>query len=60
MAGHLGTSEYEVEAYLTTLFAKMGAACRAEALAAAFRRGLLKGMSGTDEASLSRGTFRTE
>jgi len=42
MAAHLGTSGYdEAEAYLTTLFAKMGAACRAEAVAAAFRRGLL-------------------
>jgi len=42
MAAHLGTNEIEAEAYLTTLFVKMGAACRAEALAAALRRGLLE------------------
>jgi DNA-binding NarL/FixJ family response regulator len=41
LAVHLGTSECEAGAYLTTLFAKLGAGCRAEALAAAARRGLL-------------------
>lgn len=41
IAGRLGISECEVEAHLTALFARMGAASRAEAIAAAFRRGLL-------------------
>lgn len=41
IAGRLGISECKVEAYLTTLFARMGAASRTEAIAAAFRRGLL-------------------
>jgi DNA-binding CsgD family transcriptional regulator len=41
MAGRLGLSECEVEAHLTTLFARMGAATRTEAIAAAQRRGLL-------------------
>ena len=41
MAGRLGISESEVEAHLKTLFARMGAASRTEAIAAAFHRGLL-------------------
>jgi DNA-binding NarL/FixJ family response regulator len=41
IAAHLGACEYEVEARLTMLFARMGATCRTEAIAAAFRRGLL-------------------
>lgn len=41
LAGRLGFSECELEAYLTTLFARMGAASRTEAIADAFRRGLL-------------------
>jgi DNA-binding NarL/FixJ family response regulator len=41
MAGRLGLSECEVESHLTTLFARMGAASRTEAIAAAVRRGLL-------------------
>jgi DNA-binding NarL/FixJ family response regulator len=41
LADHLGASEYEVEARLNTLFVRMGATCRSEAIAAAFRRGLL-------------------
>lgn len=41
IAGSLGISECKVEAHLTTLFARMGAASRTEAIAAAFRRGLL-------------------
>ena len=41
LAGRLGVSAREVETNLNTLFARMGAASRAEAVAAAFRRGLL-------------------
>ena len=41
LAGHLGTTEDQAEAYLITLFAKMGAGDRDEAVAAAGRRGLL-------------------
>jgi DNA-binding NarL/FixJ family response regulator len=41
IADHLGASEYEIEARLALLFAKMGATCRTEAIAAAVRRGLL-------------------
>jgi DNA-binding NarL/FixJ family response regulator len=41
IAGGPGTSECEVEASLTTLFKRMGATSRSEAVAAAFRRGLL-------------------
>jgi DNA-binding CsgD family transcriptional regulator len=41
LAGRFGVSECEMEAHLTTLFARMGAASRTEAIAAAFRRGLL-------------------
>jgi len=41
IANGLGVSEPAVEAHLTMLFAKMGAASQTEAVAAAFRRGLL-------------------
>jgi DNA-binding CsgD family transcriptional regulator len=41
LAGRFGVSECEMDAHLTTLFARMGAATRTEAIAAAFRRGLL-------------------
>lgn len=41
LADRSGTGEDEVNAQLATLFAKMGAANRAEAVAAAYRRGLL-------------------
>ena len=41
IAGRLGISAGKVEAHLTTLFARMGAASQTEAIAAAFRRGLL-------------------
>jgi DNA-binding CsgD family transcriptional regulator len=41
IAGCLGISECTVEARLTALFARMGAPSRIEAIAAAFRRGLL-------------------
>jgi NarL family two-component system response regulator YdfI len=41
IAGCLGMGEREVDTYLTALFVKMGAASRSEAVAAAFRRGLL-------------------
>ena len=41
LADHLGASEHQVEARLTMLYARMGATCRTEAIAAAFRRGLL-------------------
>jgi NarL family two-component system response regulator YdfI len=41
IAGRLGIGEREADAHLTILFARMGAASRSEAIAAAFRRGLL-------------------
>jgi DNA-binding NarL/FixJ family response regulator len=41
LAHHLGTSEGELEERLSTLFARMGVAGRGQAVAAAFRRGLL-------------------
>ena len=41
LAGRVGVSEREIEARLTSLFARMGTASRTEAIAAAFRRGLL-------------------
>jgi DNA-binding NarL/FixJ family response regulator len=41
MAGHLGVPEPEIQLRLTTLFARMGASTPADAIAAAFRRGLL-------------------
>jgi DNA-binding NarL/FixJ family response regulator len=40
---HLGTGDDEVELRLSRLFTKMGAATQAEAVAAASRRGLLRG-----------------
>lgn len=41
IAHRLGIGEPAVEAHLASLFAKMGAASRSEAIAAAARRGLL-------------------
>ena len=41
IAGRLGIDEREVESNLTMLFARMGVRTRAEAIAAAARRGLL-------------------
>jgi len=41
VAVSLGIGRLEVDPLLTRLFAAMGAACRAEAVAAAARRGLL-------------------
>jgi len=41
IATRLGTGEAEVESHLMTLFARLGAASRTEAVAAAVRRGLL-------------------
>lgn len=41
LAGRFRVSEREVEAVLATLFARMGAKSRTEAIAAALRRGLL-------------------
>ena len=41
LADHFGTSEGDLEVRLTTLFARMGVSGRAEAVAAASRRGLL-------------------
>jgi DNA-binding NarL/FixJ family response regulator len=41
LADRVGTSEGDLEARLTTLFARMGVACRADAVAVAARRGLL-------------------
>jgi DNA-binding CsgD family transcriptional regulator len=41
LAGRFGVTEREMDAHLTTLFAKMGAGSPTEAVAAALRRGLL-------------------
>lgn len=41
LAGRLGLSAYEIDAHLASLFARMGAASRTEAVASAMRRGLL-------------------
>jgi len=41
IARRLGVKELEIESCLATLFARMGVASRAEAVAAAARRGLL-------------------
>ena len=41
VASYLGVGENEIEGHLATLFARMGAANRTEAIAAAGRRGLL-------------------
>jgi DNA-binding NarL/FixJ family response regulator len=41
IASHLGLGERDVDTQLTMLFARMGAANPGEAIAAAFRRGLL-------------------
>jgi DNA-binding NarL/FixJ family response regulator len=43
IGGRLGASLDEIEERLAVLFAKFGAATRAEAVAAASRRGLLRG-----------------
>jgi DNA-binding CsgD family transcriptional regulator len=42
IADRLGVSEPEVEGHLNRLFARMGAASRTEAVAAAWRRGLIR------------------
>jgi DNA-binding NarL/FixJ family response regulator len=41
IANNLGLPESEIESHLTGLFARLGAASRAEAIAMAFKRGLL-------------------
>jgi DNA-binding NarL/FixJ family response regulator len=41
IARHLGIPEPEMQLWLNTLFARMGAPTTADAIAAAFRRGLL-------------------
>jgi DNA-binding NarL/FixJ family response regulator len=41
IANNLGLPESEIESHLTTLFARLGATSRAEAIAMAFKRGLL-------------------
>lgn len=41
IASHLRVTEHEVDAYLSALFSRMGAASRAQAVAWAERRGLL-------------------
>jgi DNA-binding CsgD family transcriptional regulator len=46
IADGLGVAEPEVEAHLNLLFARMGATSRAEAVAAAWRRGLLHSDAG--------------
>ena len=43
LASDLGIRDCDVEAHLTTLFARMGAANQSEAIVAAGRRGLLTG-----------------
>jgi len=43
LADRFGVSDGDMEARLTTLFARMGAASRDEAIAAACRRGLVDG-----------------
>jgi DNA-binding CsgD family transcriptional regulator len=52
IAGRLGIGENEVDAHLTMLFARMGAADRSDAVTKAFRRGLLRldGKQRQDEA----------
>ena len=42
LARHLEVSEPDVARKLASLFAKMGATCQSEAVAAASRRGLLR------------------
>ena len=46
LAGRFRLSEPEIEVHLTTLFERLGVSNRAEAIAAAFRRGLLSAGSG--------------
>jgi LuxR family transcriptional regulator, maltose regulon positive regulatory protein len=41
IAGDLGVGEHAVDAHLGSLFERMGVSCRAEAIGAARRRGLL-------------------
>lgn len=41
IANNLGLPESELESHLTTLFARLGAASRSEAIAIALKRGLL-------------------
>lgn len=41
LAGRLGLSAYDIDAQLASLFVRMGAANRTEAVASAMRRGLL-------------------
>jgi DNA-binding NarL/FixJ family response regulator len=41
IAKNLGLPESEIESHLTRLFARLGAASRSEAIAMAFKRGLL-------------------
>jgi len=41
IAGNLGLPESEIESHLNSLFARVGAASRAEAIAIASKRGLL-------------------
>ena len=48
MASQLGTSEFELELQLRTLFARMGAASPADAVAGALRRGLLASPGSAD------------
>lgn len=42
LAGRLGIAERDLERHLTALFARMGATSRADAVAVAARRGLLR------------------
>ena len=55
IVGSLAVGERDVEAHLTTLFARMGAASRTEAISAAFRRGLLTIHDGMHETPAKAG-----
>jgi DNA-binding CsgD family transcriptional regulator len=59
LADRLGVSEPEVEAHLTSLFARMGAAGRTEAVAAAWRRGLLSSDDDPNDTVAARESLRS-
>ncbi len=58
LADRLGVSEPEVEARLTSLFARMGAAGRTEAVADAWRRGLLDSADQSPQRRVTNDAFR--
>lgn len=57
IATRLGTSEFELEGQLRTLFARMGAASPADAVNIALRRGLLAPPGGEDYLDCSHVEF---